>query len=292
VLSPLVLTLASCEAKNLPSEGERSVLDEKGRALSLPYELRRIISLAPSVTEVLFALGAGERVIGVTSYCNYPMEALAVEKVGDTQKPNLERIIALKPDLVIVSTGSQLEQFVRKLEQHAVPVYICDPRDINGVIGSIERLGDLLAVSENGRELARALRQRIDILEAQVSSAARPRVFFMIASSPLMSIGGGTFVDDLIKRAGGISITANEQSEYPQYSLETAIARKPEVIFFQTGEPLESFPERLKQTPAYASSRVHQIDDDLLLRPGPRIIDGLEQMARAVHPEIFGGDDQ
>jgi iron complex transport system substrate-binding protein len=114
----------------------------------------------------------------------------------------------------------------------------------------------------------------------------------MIASSPLMSIGGGTFVDDLIKRAGGISITADEQSEYPQYSLETAIARKPEVIFFQTGEGLESFPERLKQTPAYASSRVHQIDDDLLLRPGPRIIDGLERMARAIHPEIFGGDDR
>ncbi|HEY7915160.1 MAG TPA: cobalamin-binding protein [Blastocatellia bacterium] len=267
-------------------------MDEKGRAVALLSQPRRIISLAPSVTEVLFAIGAGDRVVGVTSYCDFPVEALAVEKVGDTQKPNIEKIIALKPDLVIVSTGSQLEQFVRKLGEYAVPVYISDPRDINGVIGSIERLGDLLALSENGRNLAQALRRRVEIIEAQVSATARPRVFFMIASSPLMSIGGGTFIDDLITRAGGLSITAGERSEYPQYSLETAIARQPEVIFFQTGEPLESFPDRLKQTPAYASSRVHQIDDDLILRPGPRIVDGLEQMARAIHPEAFGGDKQ
>jgi iron complex transport system substrate-binding protein len=242
------------------------------------------------VTEVLFAIGAGDRVVGVTSYCDYPVDALAIDKVGDTQKPNLEKIIALKPDLVIVSTVSQLEQFVRKLEEYAVPIYVSDPRDINGVLGSIERLSDLLAVSENGRKLADALRRRIDIVEARVSDGTRPRVFFMIASSPLMSIGGATFIDDLITRAGGASITADERSEYPQYSLETAIARQPEVIFFQTGEPLESFPDRLKQTPAYASSRVHQIDDDLLLRPGPRIVDGLEQMARAIHPELFAGD--
>jgi iron complex transport system substrate-binding protein len=242
------------------------------------------------VTELLFAIGAGDRVVGVTSYCDYPMDALAVEKVGDTQKPNIERIIALKPDLVIVSTVSQLEQFVRKLEEYAVPVYVSDPRDINGVIGSIERLSDLLSVTETGRNLADALRRRINVVEAQVSGVRRPRIFFMIASSPLMSIGGGTFIDDLITRAGGISITADEKSEYPQYSLESAIARQPEVIFFQTGEPLESFPDRLKQTPAYASGRVHQIDDDLILRPGPRIVDGLEKMARAIHPEAFGGD--
>ncbi len=177
--------LASCDAKNPPTHEAREVTDEKGRAVSLNAEPRRIISLAPSVTEVLFAIGAGDRIVGVTSYCNYPEAALAVERIGDTQKPNLERIIALKPDLVIVSTVSQLEQFVAKLESYAVPVYISDPRDMNGVLTSIERIGDLLGLSENGRSLAAAMRARNQSMEARVREAERPRVFFMIASSPL-----------------------------------------------------------------------------------------------------------
>ena len=275
--------LAACSSKSASDPALRTVTDEYGRAVAIKPQPERIISLAPSITETLFALELGDRVVGVTSYCDYPPEARQKVDVGDTLRPGIEKIVALKPDLVIVSTASQLESFVRKLDEVGIPVYISNPRDLEGVLKSIENLGDICGVSDRGRELSRELRARVESVESRVAGRERPAVFLALGSNPLITAGRNAFVTDLINRAGGRSISSDETADYPQYSLETAVARRPEVIFLQAGE--DDLPAGLKQTPAAVAGRVYRLEDDLLLRPGPRIVDGLEQMAAKIHPE-------
>jgi iron complex transport system substrate-binding protein len=266
------------------------VTDEIGRQVSVPAHPQRLVSLAPSVTEILFALGLGNRVVGVTSYCDYPPEASHIEKVGDTQRPSLERIIALKPDLVVVSTASQLEEFVRNLERLGIAVYVSNPRNLDGLVNSIQRIGVIAGAPDRADEVVRGLRSRVEDVNSSVSGLRRPRVLFLIGTQPLITVGSNTFIDDLIRRAGGASISEQETAEYPLFSLETALARQPEVIFMQSGG--DALPPPLRETPAARAGRVFHIDDALLLRPGPRIVDGLEQAARLIHPEAFHTSDQ
>ncbi|HWC77902.1 MAG TPA: cobalamin-binding protein [Blastocatellia bacterium] len=286
-LAGLALALSfatSCQptTKSAP-DATHEFTDEIGRKVTLKPNPERIVSLAPSITETLYALGLVDRVVGVTTFCDYPPEVRSKENVGDTLRPNIERIVSLKPDLVIVSTASQLEQSVKRLEELGIPVYVTNARDLDGVIGSIERTGEITGASDRAKELAIALRRRIDAVRARVEGRVRPPVFFILGSEPLITAGGSSFINDLITRAGGRSISSGETAEYPQYSLETAVARQPEVVFLQAGEG--SLPARLEQTPAARAGRVYILDDALLLRPGPRIVDGLEQMAARIHPE-------
>lgn len=287
IIGLLLISFAStsCASRDASLEGTVSITDEIGRAIKVKPQPQRIVSLAPSVTETLFALGLGDRVVGVTSYCDYPPEAAQKERLGDTMRPSIEKIVALKADLVIASTASQLEQFVSNLDQVGIPVYVSNPRNLEGVLESIDRIGDVTGASGNAGELLGKLRGRIEAVESRLAGVERPRVLFILSSEPLITAGGSSFINDLIMSAGGRSISAEEKADYPQYSLETAVAEKPEVIFFQSGEA--GLPDRLKQTPAGRAGRVFHIDDDLLLRPGPRIVDGLEQMAALIHPEVF-----
>jgi len=281
-LSGLILSLSSCNIRREPPPAARAVVDELGRTVQVASHPSRIISLAPSTTETLFALGLGDRIAGVTTYCDYPPEAETKEKVGDTQRPGIEKIIALKPDLVIVSRASQLEQFVTRLSDLGVPAYVSSPSSLEGVLESIERLGELTGTGDRARALVSGLRARVEAVQARVSAKDQPRVLFILGNEPLITVGGTAFINDLITRAGGRSISSDQTSEYPQYSLETAVAKQPEVIFLQSGSP--DLPERLKGTPAARDGRVYQLDSNLLLRPGPRIVDGLEQMASKIHP--------
>jgi iron complex transport system substrate-binding protein len=282
-LALCLCSLVACSPESASDPALRTVTDEYGRAVAIKPKPERIVSLAPSITETLFALGLGDRVVGVTSYCDYPPEARQKVDVGDTLRPGIEKIVALKPDLVIVSTASQLESFVRKLDEVGIPVYISNPRDLEGVLKSIENLGDICGVSDHGRELSRTLRARVESVESRVAGRERPAVFLALGSNPLITAGHDAFVTDIINRAGGRSISSDETADYPQYSLETAVARRPEVIFLQAGE--DDLPAGLKKTPAAVAGRVYRLEDDLLLRPGPRIVDGLEQMAAKIHPE-------
>ena len=281
----VVCIASSCSTQRAAPTGGRTVTDELGRSVHVQADPQRIVSLAPSITEMLFALGLGDRVVGVTSYCDYPPEATAKEKVGDTLRPSIEKVVALRPDLVVASTSSQLQQFISNLEDLGIPVYISNPRNVAGVIESIERIGTLTGVTGRARELSDRLQKRLAGIDAQLQGAPRPHVLMILSTEPLITAGGSTFVNDLIERAGGRSISATETAEYPQYSLETAVAARPEVIFLQAQEA--RLPERLRVTPAAQSGRVYHIDDNLMLRPGPRIVDGLEQMAAEIHPEIF-----
>jgi len=286
-LSLAIVALASlaCVSKSAAPPETRTLIDEIGRTVWVKPNPQRIVSLAPSITEILFALGLGDQVVGVTSYCDYPPEAAAKEKVGDTLRPSIERIVALKADLVIVSTASQLEAFVKNLDKLQIPVYVSDPRNLDGVLASIERIGELVGVADRSRELTGTLRARIDAVESRVSGLNRPRVLFILGTSPLITVGGRGFIDDLINRAGGRSISAGQSGDYPQFSLESAVAAQPEVIFLQSGETELS--GSLKNTTAARDGRVFRLDDALLLRPGPRIVDGLEKMAARIHPEAF-----
>ena len=273
----------SCTTTKQASEATSAFTDEIGRTVNLKPNPQRIVSLAPSITETLFAIGLDSRIVGVTTYCDYPPEAKTKESIGDTLKPSLEKIIGLKPDLVIVSTASQLEQSVRRLDELGIPVYISNPRDLEGLLNSIERIGEIAGVPDRANELTRQLRSRIEAVRARVASRPQPRVFLILGSEPLITAGRPSFISDLIARAGGRSISAEESMDYPQFSLETAIARQPEVIFLQAGNA--DLPARLNETPAARAGRVYRLDDALLLRPGPRIVDGLEEMAARIHPE-------
>lgn len=282
----LCVVAFACSTRREAAVAGRAFTDEIGRTVNIREHPQRIVSLAPSVTETLFALGLGDRVVGVTSYCDYPAEAAQKEKVGDTMRPSREKIVALKPDLVIASTASQLEQFVRDLDHVGIPVYISNPHDLAGVLASIEMIGEITGADDRARDLTGKMRARLTAIESGMAGIKeRPGVLFILGVEPLITIGGTSFINELISRAGGDSISRELEAEYPQYSLESAVAARPEVIFLQTGE--SKLPEQLNRTPAAHAGRVFQIDDNLLLRPGPRIVDGLEQMAARIHPEAF-----
>ena len=285
ILTAVLAPISSCSSKNSSIASARIVTDELGRHVQVPASPQRIVSLAPSITEILFAIGAGDRVAGVTSYCDYPPEAREKTTIGDTLKPNLERIVALNADLVIISTASQIEASFRKLEELGIPVYVTNPRNIDEVITAIDKLGDLIGNRERAHQLTEGLRTRIASIESRVAKGPRPSVLVLLGTEPLITVGSRSFISDLIDRAGARSISADENADYPQYSIETVIAKQPEIILLQSGGT-ELNPQ-LQQTPAARSGRVYHIDDDLLLRPGPRIIDGLEQLAAKIHPELF-----
>jgi iron complex transport system substrate-binding protein len=285
----VVLVTSACFSNRQSPADNKTIVDEMGHTVRVPQHPQRIVSLAPSITEILFAIGAADRIAGVTSYCDYPPEAVNKERVGDTLKPNIEKIVAMKADLVIISTSSQLETSFRRLEELQVPVYISNPRTVDQVIDSIDRIGDLVDASKEARDVTRRLRNRVAAVEARVAGSPRPSVLVLLGTEPLITIGSASFINDLIERAGGRSISADDKADYPQYSVETVIAKQPEIILLQTGS--SELGERLRQTPAARSNKVFHIDDDLLLRPGPRLIDGLEQIAAKFHPDLFQAEN-
>lgn len=274
-----------------PASDARTITDDIGRSVAIAARPQRIISLAPNLTEIVFALGAGDRLIADTSYCNFPAEAKDKVHVGDTLRPDVERIVSLKPDLVLVSTASQLEGASSRLERLGIPVYVSNPRDLDGILASIEKLGDVIGEPEAGRRAAASLRERLSAVATRIEGRPPVKVFLVVSPEPLITSGKGTFVDDAIRRAGGASISGDEATEWPQYSAETVIARAPEAIVVSTMTDVvpngNGVPDVLDQTPAVRNKRVVMVDADLLMRPGPRLVDGIETLARALHQEAF-----
>jgi iron complex transport system substrate-binding protein len=276
---------------NTSTPSRRQITDDSGKQVSLPPQVTRVVSLAPNLTEIVFAIGGGDRLVGRTSYCDFPAAAKSVAEVGDTLHPSLERIIALKPQVVLVSTASQLEVFAKQLQDHDIAVFVTDPHDLEGVFRSIEKLGEILGLTEQAKQTVDALRSRVSTVEQRIKGADRVRVFYQLSAEPLYTAGKDSFVNDLIQRAGAVSVTAEVPGGWPKYSAEAALATKPEAIILPTGGSMgdnnASVAAPLKRSPAVARGRVYKINDDHLVRPGPRAVDGLEEMARALHPEAF-----
>jgi iron complex transport system substrate-binding protein len=269
----------------------REVTDEAGKRVRLPSHPQRIVTLAPNLTEIVYAIGAGDRLVGNTTFCDYPPEARQVAKVGDTLQPNIERIIALRPEVIFVSTASQLETFTKQLDERSIAVYVTDPHDLEAVFRSIKTLGDLLGQQEQAEKLVSNLRSRAAAVEDAVRARPIVTVFYQVSPSPLWTAGRRSWITDLIRRAGGKSVTAEVEGEWMRYSDEAAMASRPEAIIMATsdsmnGEKME-VAAALQKSPAALDKHVYGINGDFLSRPGPRLVDGLEQMARVLHPEVF-----
>lgn len=289
----LFAAFACSSNKAVQPEGPitRTLTDDAGRRVSLPFKVDRVISLAPNLTEIVFAVGGGDRLVGRTSYCDFPAEAKSVAEVGDTRTPSLERIISLKPQVVLISTASQLEIFTQQLQDHNIAVFVTDPHDLEGVFRSIEQVGEILGQKEPAGLLVQQLRERTQTVAEKVKQKPPVRVFYQVSGEPLYTVGRDAFVTDLIRRAGGISVTADVPGAWPKFSSESALASRPEAIILPTGGSMgaanSSVTEALRQSPAAVQGRIYKINDDHLARPGPRAIVGLEEMARALHPDAF-----
>ena len=290
-----LLFLPACAGPKSPTiattSGDRQFTDEDGRTITVPAKIERFISLAPNLTEIAYAVGAGDRLVGNTTFCDYPEDAKKVQKVGDTLQPSIERILALRPQLVLVSTASQLEIFTKQLDEHRIAVYVTDPRDLEGVFRSIENLGKLLNQEQRAQETVSQLRERASSISQRVSSDKPVKVFYQLSAEPLYTAGRDSFVTDLIRRAGGLSVTADVPEAWPRFSQEAAVASRPEAIVLPTdgsmGSANSEVAEGLKRSPAALSGKVYKINGDFLSRPGPRAVDGLEALARALHPAAF-----
>jgi iron complex transport system substrate-binding protein len=290
----LGLILSACSTRQVPNRNDvtlRQITDDAGRHINVPASVTRFISLAPSITEIIYAVGAGDGLVGRTTFCDYPPEAAKVEAVGDTLKPSIERIIALRPQVVFVSTASQLETFTSELDAHHIAVYVTDARDLGGVFDSIERMADLLGKRPQADELLKQLRTRVAAIEDKVKGRPTVRVFYQVSDEPLYTIGRDAFITDLIARAGGVSVTAEVPGAWPKYSAESALAAQPEAIILPTGGSMgdanSNVAAALKRSPAVANGRVYKVNEDHMSRPGPRSVAGLEELARALHPEVF-----
>ena len=271
----------------VPANETREVTDEAGKRLRVPVRPQRIVTLAPNLTEIVYAIGAGDLLVGNTTFCNYPEEAKQVTKVGDTLQPNIERIIALRPELILVSTASQLETFTKQLDERGIAVFITDPHDLEGVFSSIKKIGDLLSREQQAETLLNNLRARAAAVEEAVKSRPPVTVFYQVSPSPLWTAGRKAWVTDLIRRGGGKSVTGEVEGEWMRYSDEAALASQPEAIIMATsGEKME-VAAALQKSPAVINKRVYEINGDYLSRPGPRLIEGLEQIALVLHPEAF-----
>jgi iron complex transport system substrate-binding protein len=281
---------ASCSAPRSSQETEktaqistREFTDDLGRKVMLPQSINRAISLAPNLTEIVFSVDGGSKLVGDTTYCNFPEEATKIQKVGDTLNPNLETIIALQPDIVFVSTASQMEIFTKRLEEQKIAVFVTDPKDIEGIFKSIKTVGDILGKSEKADEVVAGLKKRVADVEAKTAQSSPFRVFVQFNKDPLHTAGKTSFVTDIIERAGGFSVTSNINAPFPMISKETALALQPDVIVISEGDGNKEPNDVFVNSPAVKNKKVFLINGDLLSRPGPRLVDGLELIAEKLH---------
>ncbi|MBK7933665.1 MAG: cobalamin-binding protein [Pyrinomonadaceae bacterium] len=280
-----------------PIRPMRVVTDDLDRKVTIPTNVTRVVSLAPNLTESIFAVGAGDRLVGVTTFCNYPEQAKQIGKIGDTMNPNMESIVALKPDIVFVSTASQIENFTKTLEANGIAVYVTNPTDLAQVFKSIRTLGDILGTGDTASLVADALEQRVAAINVALRDLpqsgpmqlddGRVRVFVQISREPLFTIGSGSFLNQLVAAAGGISTTAEIPSAYPKISKETAVALRPGAIILSDSPDNKEPNDAFKNSYAVKEGRVYTVNADLLSRPGPRLVDAMEQVARYLHPEKF-----
>jgi iron complex transport system substrate-binding protein len=268
------------------------VVDQVGRSLTLAAPPQRIVSLDPSVTEVLYAIGAQDRLVGVTDFCDYPPEARRKPHVGDMLSPNLETLVTLKPDLVVATREGNRKETFDQLERLGIPVYLVDPITVRDVLKLIADLGELTNRRDGTAAVTRDLERRIAAVQERVAGRPRPRVLYVLWPEPLIVPGRGVLVTELITLAGGASVTGDQGQGYPRLSLEAAVGRKPEVIILarhgsRGGATAREQWQRLESMPAVKSGRLYTADGDLMHRYGPRMVVGLETLARLIHPEAF-----
>jgi iron complex transport system substrate-binding protein len=263
------------------------VFDDLGRLVAINGTPQRIVSLAPSNTEILFALGLGDKVVGVTDWCDYPPEALEKEKVGSYDTPDIEKIVALNPDLILVAYGTTMD-IINNLVGLGLTVFGIKSTDSDDVLNDIRTVGEITDTEVEAQALTSEMESRIQAVTDQTEELEqRPKVFYIIWHDPLWTAGSETFIHELIEKGGGVNICQNITG-YTTITIEEVVARNPEVIITSEWSYGWAMNETsLNSTDARQNGRIYQGDDDLVQRPGPRLVDGLEWFAYFIHPEIF-----
>jgi len=252
-----------------------------------------MLSLAPSITEMLFALGLDEQIVGVTEYCDFPVAAQTKPKVGYAN-PNVETIVALKPDLVLAPRDFLRADLQAKLEQIKIPTFILDAKTLEDIPLQIQTLGRIVERTSKADAVAAAIRQRLAEIHRKAESLQPRRVLYVLNSEPLITVGPGSFIHQMIGLAGGINVAAQAATPYPRVSMEMVLKEDPEVLVFPVGaveavrRSEQQQWQRWTSLSAIKHQRISEISSNLLNRPGPRIVEGLEQLAKAIHPEAFG----
>jgi iron complex transport system substrate-binding protein len=271
------------------ASGPITVTDGTGATVVMDRPATRIVSLAPANTEIAFAIGAGDKMVAGTTYDDYPAEAKSLPKTGDFANPNVEKIASFQPDLVLAAGGIQ-DKLRSKLEQLGMKVYVVDPTTYDGVMTDITNLGQLAGSSQQAQEVVDAMQKARDGVQAQVASASRPATFLEIYSKPLMTAGGGTFIDDMITLAGGTNLGATAGSGFPTFSTEVLFKNDPDVYIADSGSMSEpgdiSKRAGFDVLTAVKNGHVYVIDDSLIARPGPRLAQGLQELVKMIHPEV------
>lgn len=265
------------------------ITDSLGREIKIEKYPEKIISIAPAITEILFALGLNEEIIGVSDYCDFPEAAQAKEKMGGFEDPNLEVIVANNPDLVFASAGVQ-EELIQKLEEVNIKVVVLDADNIRQVIDNILISGTITGKRAAAEELAADMKERMEEIINKVKDQPKPKVFFEIWDDPLMTAGSGSFIHNIIEDAGGVNVASDSSERYYTYSRENLLEVDPDIYIINTHSHT---PDDIINRNGYhvlsavQNNKVFTIDDNLISRAGPRVIQGLEEMAKIIHPEIF-----
>lgn len=269
----------------------RLLQDQVGRNVTVPERPRRVIALIPSLTEIVYALGQGDLLVGATEFANEPPAAAKLPRVGSYLHLDIERIVALRPDLCLASRDGNPEHLVRRIEELGIPVFALDPRTLPEISDSVTLLGELLDARPQAAAITRGMAAKMAAVDRLVKNTGkRPGVFFQIDASPLISAGRDTFIDRLIIGAGGRNLAGNRVS-YPRFSWEDILALQPEVVIIASmaggysAEQLKAEWTKWPDIPAVKNGRVHVVDASLFDRPVPRLADGLVELAKLLHLE-------
>ena len=284
---------AATPSPSLAGRYPLTVSDDRGHALTLAAVPMRIVSLAPSATEIVFALGAGDRVVATDDFSDFPAEAKALPKLGGV-RTSPEKIVAVQPDLILAITSGNLPAQLDSLGQ---PLFVFDPSDLEGVYKNILAVGRLVDREQHAQQIVTDMRSRVDAIGAKAKQATtKPLVLHEVDSTDpnrIFVAGPRNFIDSMIAVCGGVNVAADAPTKFPAFSPEQIVARAPDIIvladyrFGTTPEMVTARPG-WSAIPAVRQRAIYPIDDDLVSRPGPRLVLGFEAYAKLLHPELFG----
>ncbi len=265
--------------------------DSVGRVVKIEKQPEKIVSLAPSSTEILFALGLGDRVVGTTSYCDYPEEANSTEKVGDYSEVNVEKIVSLESDIVFASTVIE-EDIVKKLDDAGVAVVVIEGTDFESVYNSIIDIGMITGRQDEAKKLTDDMKAKVDEIKDKVKGIEKKDCYFVLGygEGGNWTSGPGSFIHEMMEMAGGNNIAADGDSPWVEYSMEKLIEKDPEVLIISS---MAGDVEEIKETEGYKElqaikkDNLKVIDANIVSRPGPRLSEALEEVAKALHPDLF-----
>jgi iron complex transport system substrate-binding protein len=270
----------------------REFVDDTGRTVRVPQPVRRIVSLAPSLTETIYALGLQDKLVGDTDFCDFPPDAKRKTKVGGTVNPSLEKIASLHPDLVLVTKVLNRLETVHSLDTLGIPSYATDAVTVDEIISSTRRLAEVLGSADTGTALAADMRQRLTVVKERLANRRPRRILFVVWTQPLITAGSHTFLADALRQAGATSIVDSSQN-WPQVSLEEVVHQQPEFLVFAPAHSEETFSfDKLAELPGWnlleaVRNRRFIAISDSVNRPAPRIVDAIEDLAKQLHPEAF-----